>query len=116
MNKVQPGDTIPLIAPNGGVVVGTAYLFGALLVVAAATAAQGEEFAGMVTGVFDLPKTTSEAWATVGARLYWDNSTKKLTTTATSNTLVGCVAVAAGANDTTGRVRLNGTVAYVAPA
>ena len=62
-----------------------------------------------LTGVYDLPKTASQAW-TVGAKVYWDNTAKACTTTVGSNTLIGIavLAVGGGAGETTGRVRLNG--------
>lgn len=44
-------------------------------------------------------KATGEAWA-VGAKIYWDNTAKKFTTTATSNTLCGYALGAALAADT----------------
>lgn len=69
---------------------GGAYLIGGLLVVAAATAAPGESFAAIPTGVFDLPKAADDAF-TEGAKAYWDNSAKNLTTTASGNTLIGTV-------------------------
>ncbi len=52
-------------------------------------------------GTFD--KTTGEAW-TAQAALYWNNTTKKFTTTASGNTLRGCAAVAAVSGDTSGEV------------
>jgi predicted RecA/RadA family phage recombinase len=59
--------------------------------------------------VFDLKKVASQAW-TAGDKIYWDNTNKEVTKTATSNTLIGVavVAVAGGASDTLGQVRLNG--------
>jgi predicted RecA/RadA family phage recombinase len=49
-----------------------------------------------------------QAW-TVGAKVYWDDTNKRCTTVATDNTPVGVAveAVASGAGDTIGRVRLN---------
>ena len=45
-----------------------------------------------------------------GDRIYWDNTAKNTTKTLTSNTLIGVAteAVAGGATDLIGRVRLNG--------
>lgn len=106
-NFLQPGNKLDLTAPSGGVVSGTVYLIGTLLVVAQGTAAQGETFTGMVEGVFTLPKATGQAW-TEGAKVYWDNTAKNFTTTSTSNTLAGVAAAAAGSSDTTGSVRLDG--------
>lgn len=106
-NFIQPGNVLTLTAPSGGVVAGTAYLIGALLVVAQNTVDEALPFEGMPVGVHTLPKATGAAW-TEGAALYWDNTAKKLTTTAASNTLVGCAAAAAGSSDATGACRLNG--------
>lgn len=106
-NKIKPGNVLTFTAPAGGVVSGTAYLIGTLLVVATNDADAGDEFEGDRAGVFDLPKTAGQAW-TEGALVYWDNTAKSLTTTATGNTLVGCAARAQLAGDTTGRVLLTG--------
>lgn len=106
-NYIKSGDTLTLTAPVGGVVSGTAYLIGTMLVIATTTAAAGEQFEGRTVGVYEVPKVSAQAW-TVGARIYWDDSAKLFTTVLTSNTLVG-VAVAVAANPSaTGRVRLNG--------
>jgi predicted RecA/RadA family phage recombinase len=61
-----------------------------------------------LTGVFELTKIGSQAW-TVGALVYWDDTNKRCTTVATANLLIGiaAAAVAGGAGNTTGRVRLN---------
>lgn len=83
-----PGGVLELTAPSGGVVSGTAYLIGSLLVVAAQTAAETVKFEGATRGVFDLPKATDDAF-TEGAKAYWDDTAKKLTTTSGGNTLVG---------------------------
>ncbi len=107
-NFEQEGCILPLAAPSGGVVSGTPYLIGGLFVVAGADGAEGVTTAFSTEGVFNsLPKTTGEAW-TVGAKLYWNSGTGKLTTTAGSNLYVANAAVAALAADTTGTARLNG--------
>lgn len=62
-NFIQPGDVLTLTAPSGGVVSGTAYLIGGLLVVAQNTAAQGVAFEGRTVGVFTLPKATGQTWS-----------------------------------------------------
>ncbi len=63
-----------------------------------------------IVGVFDINKVGSQAW-TVGTKVYWDDTNKRCTTVATDNTLIGVAveAVASGAGDTIGRVRLNAT-------
>jgi predicted RecA/RadA family phage recombinase len=108
-NFIQPGDTLTFAAPLGGVTAGGAYLIGKLLVVAQNTAAEGAPFQGKRVGVFTLPKATGQAW-TVGARIHWDDTAKKCTTTATSNQLVGVAVADAGSADDTGTVLLDGVV------
>jgi predicted RecA/RadA family phage recombinase len=59
-------------------------------------------------GVWELTKIGSQAW-TVGALIYWDNTNKRCTTSASGNLLIGVcvVAVGSGAGETLGKVRLN---------
>jgi len=110
LNFVKPGDVVTYTAPTGGVVSGTAYLIGQLLVVAQATVAVGLAFEGVAVGVFSLPKATGIAW-TEGMLLYWDPVAKNLTNVVTANTRVGAAAAAQLAGDTTGAVRLGGAPA-----
>lgn len=106
-NYVQPGNVIPLAAPYE-VVAGAGLLIGAIFGVAATDAANGAAVEAQVVGVFDLKKTSAQAWS-VGVKVYWDDTAKEATTTSAGNTLIG-VAVAAAANPSaTGRVRLNGS-------
>ena len=42
-----------------------------------------------------------------GAKLYWDNTNKVLTTTASGNTIVGVAAAAAASGDATVAILLN---------
>lgn len=108
-NYVQPGDTLPFVAPVGGVVSGGFYVHGALVVCAMVTAAAAAEYSGKICGVFEVTKVGSQAW-TQGEAVYWDAGNTRFTTTAGGNTLAGNAAntVGAGAGETTGRVLLNG--------
>jgi predicted RecA/RadA family phage recombinase len=87
---------------------GDGLLVGSIFGVAAGDAANAETVEAALVGIFDLKKVGSQAW-TVGAKVYWDDTNKRCTTVATDNTLVGVAveAVASGAGDTIGRVRLN---------
>lgn len=108
-NYVQPGNTISLTAPYA-VASGDGLLVGSIFGVAACSAALGETVEAALVGVFDLKKVASQAWA-AGDKVYWDNTNKETTKTATANTLIGIAteAVAGGAGDVIGRVRLNGS-------
>lgn len=106
-NYVQPGDVLTFTAPVGGVVSGMLYKILGFLVVAAFDAAAGAEFEGQLVGVFTLPKATGQAWAE-GTPLYWDDTAKKVTSTASTHKLLGAATIPALSADTTGRVRLNG--------
>jgi predicted RecA/RadA family phage recombinase len=108
-NYVQPGNTITLTAP-ADVASGDGLLVGSIFGVASGAAASGDPIEVALVGVFDLAKVGSQAW-TAGDKVYWDNTAKPATKTATSNTLIGVAteAVDGGAGSTTGRVRLNGS-------
>lgn len=106
-NYVQPGNTLSLTAPYA-VTSGDGLLVGSVFGIASADAALNDPVEAALTGVFDLTKVGSQAW-TAGAKVYWDDTNKRTTSVATSNTLIGVAteAVAGGAGDTIGRVRLN---------
>jgi predicted RecA/RadA family phage recombinase len=106
-NYVQPGNTITLTAPYD-VASGDGLLVGAIFGVATGSAVSGAAIEAALVGVFDLTKVGSQAWA-AGDKIYWDNTAKQATKTATSNTLIGVAteAVGNGAGETVGRVRLN---------
>src|SRR5438067_8695103 len=103
-NKVQTGLTIGVIA-SANVLSGQGVLVGALFGVAAFSAASGTVVEIERTGVFDLPAASADT-GTQGAKIYWDNTNSRLTTTATNNTLVGALTLAKAAGDTTARVLL----------
>lgn len=58
-----------------------------------------------ISGVWDITKDTSTAH-TVGQKVYWDDTNKKLTTTASGNKRIGTVLEAADAAAETARVLL----------
>jgi predicted RecA/RadA family phage recombinase len=108
-NYIQPGKTITLPAPYA-VSSGDGLLVGAIFGVASANSAIGEAVEAALVGVFDLKKAASQAWA-VGDKVYWDNTAKEATKTATGNTTIGVAVEAVGnaASETIGRLRLNGS-------
>jgi predicted RecA/RadA family phage recombinase len=107
-NFVQRGDTLPLVAPYA-VASGGLFKVGAIVAVAVNAAVQGGEVEGLRLGVFSVPKAPAQAWV-VGDDIFWDDTAKVITTTATSNTLVGVVVEAATSSATTGTVLLDGTI------
>lgn len=106
VNLIADGDRTELTSPYAltsgqGVQVGT--LFG----VALFTVATSTPVAVAHIGVWDITKEPSLA-ISAGARVFWDNTNRRVTTTATSNVCIGHCTVAALAADTTVRVRLGG--------
>ena len=84
----ESGGVLKFTAPSGGVVSGSAYKIGSLVVIATETVAQTLPFIGVPVGIVDLPKVAEEGW-TEGLKLYWDTSPANLTKEASGNTLVG---------------------------
>ncbi|MGY6568511.1 MAG: DUF2190 family protein [Salinarimonas sp.] len=103
-NFVQTGDIVTVPAP-AEVASGDILIVGGLIGVAVKDAASGAPVNIQLRGVFDLPKSSAQAW-TVGAAIYWDDGVA--TTESEGNTLIGkAVAVAANPSGI-GRVRLDG--------
>jgi len=106
-NFIQDGDTISVVAPSttasgDGVQVGL--LFG----VAITDAGSGDDVQIKTTGIWRLPKVTTETWA-VGNQIYWDDGNSRCTTV-DNNVPIG-VAMGITANPSaTGLVRLTGQV------
>lgn len=102
---IQPGNQVSVPAP-ADVTSGQGVLVGSLFGVAVHDALSGADVELSLEGVYSMAKATGAAW-TVGARLYWDDTAKNLTTTASTNKLAGVAVVAAGSADTTGIIRLS---------
>ena len=105
-NFIETGDIVPVTAPaavtsGGGVLVGS--LFG----IAVTDAANGAPVEIKTLGVFELPKTSAQAWSQ-GAPIYWDNTAKVATTASSGNTLIGKALEIAANPSGTGIVRLDG--------
>jgi predicted RecA/RadA family phage recombinase len=105
-NYVQDGDAIDILAP-AALTAGQSLLVGDLFGVVLADAASGAPAVIQTSGVFTLPKATGSI--AVGVRVFWDNTAKRVTTTATSNRCIGWhvgTAANAGAADTDILVKL----------
>ncbi|WP_421907111.1 DUF2190 family protein [Mameliella sp.] len=106
-NFIQEGARL-VIAAAGTVSSGAPVLTGSMFGVAIHDATSGEDLSLQITGVVRLTKVGSQAWS-VGDRVYWDDGNSRCTTTASDgDLLIGtCTeAVASGAGDTLGNVRL----------
>lgn len=104
---IQHGDVLTLTAP-ADVASGVGVLVGAIFGITAFSAVSGDPVEVKTTGVYELPKTSAQALATLGLAIYWDDSAKVLTTTATGNTFVGVNTEVAANPSGSGKVRLNG--------
>lgn len=103
-NYIESGDALTIPAPaavkSGGVVV-----IGALIGIAAADAASGEDVAVATRGVFDLPKEAALA-ISLGAPVFWDATAGAVTTDDTGTVPLGYATAGAAASAATVRVRL----------
>ena len=107
-NYIQPGDVVTLVAP-AAIDAGEPIANGVLVGVAITDAANGAEVECATRGVFELSKTSAQAW-TLGAAIYLIPSTRLVTTATTAdNVLIGTAAAVADNPSDTGLVRLNGS-------
>ena len=95
-NYIQPGRSITVAAPTGGVLSGDGVLIGTLFGIAQYDAVEGAEVEILTEGVVEIGKTSALAIG-VGDRLFWDDTNNLVNKTTTAQQQVG-VAVAAAAN------------------
>jgi predicted RecA/RadA family phage recombinase len=105
-NYIQPGDTLELTAP-AALASGQGALVGAFFGVALSAAESGARVNMSLTGVWELPKVSAQAW-TEGQAIYWIAADGTCTTASSGNTLIGKAAAAAANPSAIGVVRLNG--------
>lgn len=101
---IQSGDINVLIAPYE-LKSGDPFKVGSIIAIAMTNAAADEAVKGAVTGVFNVPKATGTTFAQ-GDKLYWDDTNKHFTKTASGNTLAAVALAAAPADAEFTRVRL----------
>jgi len=104
-NFVQPGNVVTFIGPAGGALSGDLTIVGAIFGISAYNVDEGAEGELALGGVYTLPKATGAI--TAFAKVYWDATAKKVTATATSNTLIGVAMLAELSASTEVTVRLN---------
>src|SRR5512147_1836507 len=93
---IQPGHTLTVAAPTGGVLSGAGVLIGTLFGIAQSDAPEAADVEILTKGVVEIGKT-SALQIDVGDRLFWDATNKVVNKTATAQQQVG-VAVAAAEN------------------
>jgi predicted RecA/RadA family phage recombinase len=108
-NYVTAGENLTIPAP-ADTLSGEGVLIGGLFGVATGDALSGAPVTLVRRGVFELPKTSAQAWS-VGEILYWDAVGELVTSVAAGNTMIGLAAQAAADPTETGLVLLPGSVA-----
>lgn len=103
-NYIQPGENITVPAPYD-VASGAGCLVGDLFGIASGAALSGETVVIVTTGCFDMAKTVTDA-VTVGASIFWNDTTKLATVTDTGVPIGHAIAVAGNPSSTV-RVRLS---------
>ena len=108
-NYIQDGDTLTVTAP-AAVASGDFVQVGRVRGIAVTSAASGAQVELKTTGVYDIPKTGTEEFASVGLPVYVvlsGNGVKTVTTASgTSNVLVGVNVATSGAVAGNLRVKL----------
>ena len=99
------GNIATLIAPYA-VASGAGALVGSIFGLAQSDVANAVAGEFLLEGICDIAKATGAL--SQGALIYWDNTAKNVTATATANKLIGVATAAALSGDATVRVRLNG--------
>lgn len=92
--------------PTAAIISGAMVLAGTKVGVALADIPVNTPGVLRVTGVFNYTKNTADVVAQ-GAALYWDNTNKRLTTTASGNTYAGYAFAAANGTATTVDIKIN---------
>lgn len=106
---IQPGEVWDH-TPGVGVAADDVVVMGEVVGVALADIGAGETGAVQVSGVWELPKLSTDV-VTQGAILYWDDTNNRLTITASTHKVAGAAVAAAGSGATTARVKLRGNCA-----
>lgn len=101
---VQKGEHLDY-TPSSAKVAGEVVLLNKVVGICPRDIAANEASAISITGVWEVDKTTGQAWAQ-GEPLYWVAGTSKFSTSASGNTKAGYAAKAALSGDTVGQIVL----------
>jgi predicted RecA/RadA family phage recombinase len=114
-NYEQPGNILKLTAPVGGVVSGTGYIIGAMLVVALHDADAGESFSALAEGVVELAMEATAATFAEGEMAFWDDTNKRFDNTGSGFYPAATAVEDRVATSTTVKVKLSGQAVVVVP-
>lgn len=101
---MQSARNITVNAPYD-VASGDGCLVGSLFGIASTAALTGKPVSIDTGGGYDIKKTAAQAF-TFGAKVYWDNTARSVTTVSASNTLIGVAIKAAAGGDAAATVKL----------
>lgn len=104
-NFIQEGEVLTLTAPYTRTS-GQGAQVGSIFGVATADVTSGAAGEFSTCGVFELAKTSAQAW-TVGQKIYWDDTNKRCDTDGTVGMLIGVATAVAANPSSTGYVKLN---------
>ena len=107
-NFVQRGGVISAVAPYA-LLSGDGAKIGSLFGIACGDAAIGAPVELARHGIFELKALSSDA-GVAGAKVYWDDTNRRLTTMLGGNILVGCLAEAKSNGQSTAAVLLDGAL------
>lgn len=103
----HPGEVIKY-TPSSAVALGQVIVLGDLILVAPAAIKANEQGELATNGVWEVAKASGGSTAIgAGIKVYWDDTNKRVTTTASGNKVMGYTVKAAVDADTTTRVMLN---------
>ncbi len=108
-NFQAPGKKLVVACPYATVDAGEGVKVGSIFGVACDDALTTEDVVIDTEGVHEIQKVGSQAW-TVGQLIYWDDSSEYCTTSGAAGMFIGVAteAVASGAGDVLGKVKLAG--------
>lgn len=101
----QDGKRIDIVQSND-IESGDVVLIGELIGVQINQIKKDEKGSVAVSGVFQVVKKSADTF-TAGQKVYWDNTLKQATSTASGNTLMGITVAQAGSSDSTVLVKIN---------
>ena len=106
-NYIYEGETLEFANSSGSTITsGSGVLVGTKVGVAATDIANSTTGILDMEGVYEVNKLSTDVVAQ-GAALYWDDTNKRLTVTASGNTYAGYAQAAAGNGATTVLIKLN---------